>query len=140
MKNWNEQILTELLEKGLIRGYTATTQPKQANTPTKAKRSKYNAKRTEVDGIVFDSAKEANRYRELKFLLKAGLIGFLELQVEFELNEGGTHSLKYLADFVYIKSDTGQKIVEDCKGCRTAVYRKKRKLMLKIYNIEIFET
>ena len=109
-------------------------------TPPKKRRSKYNAKKTEVNGIVFDSAKEAQRYRQLLFLLKAGVIGLMERQVEFELNEGGTHSLKYLADFVYVRADTGEKVVEDCKGYRTKEYRKKKRLMKKIYNIEIFET
>jgi len=93
-----------------------------------------------VDGIIFDSEKEANRYRELSFLLKAGVIGLLERQVEFELNEGGTHSLKYIADFVYLRADTGEKVVEDCKGFRTKEYRKKKRLMREVHNIQIFET
>lgn len=106
---------------------------------TVKKRSKYGNTRKEVDGIVFDSIKEANRYRELKLLLKAGAIGLLELQVPFELNQGGTHSLKYIADFVYLDALTGQKIVEDAKGHRTREYLKKRRLMLKIHNIKIKE-
>ena len=93
-----------------------------------------------MDGIIFDSEKEANRYRELSFLLKAGVIGLLERQVEFELNEGGTHSLKYIADFVYLRADTGEKVVEDCKGFRTKEYRKKKRLMREVHNIQIFET
>ena len=104
------------------------------------KRSKYNAKKTEVDDIVFDSAKEANRYKELKLLLKAGHIGLLQRQVEYELNDGGTHSLKYIADFVYLDMATGETIVEDCKGFRTKEYRKKRRLMFKVYKIKIVET
>ncbi len=105
----------------------------------KEKRSKYGAKKTEVDGIVFDSKKEARRYSELKILLKAGLIGQLELQVPFELNKGGSHSLKYIADFVYIDTTTGEKVVEDVKGFRTREYKKKKRLMLIIYNIQIKE-
>jgi hypothetical protein len=93
-----------------------------------------------VDGIVFDSEREANRYKQLSFLLKAGVIGLLERQVAFELNEGGTHSLKYVADFVYVRQDTGERIVEDCKGFRTKEYRKKKRLMRQVYNIKIFET
>jgi hypothetical protein len=140
MKNWTELILIQLLEKGLIRSYTELTAPKSESTGKRKRRSKYNATKTDVDGIMFDSEKEANRYRELKFLLKAGVIGLLELQVEFELNEGGTHSLKYLADFVYRRADTGERIVEDCKGFRTKEYRKKKRLMRQVHNIEIFET
>ena len=89
---------------------------------------------------MFDSIKEANRYKELLILLKAGEIGHLELQVPFELNEGGTHSYKYVADFVYLDARTGQKIVEDTKGHRTREYLKKRRLMKKVHGINILET
>ena len=42
--------------------------------------NKYNAKKTELDGIVFDSRKEAGRYAELKLLERAGHIEDLTLQ------------------------------------------------------------
>ena len=103
------------------------------------KKHKYGASKTEVNGIVFDSKKEANRYKELLLLLKAGAIGILQLQVSYELNEGGSHSLKYIADFVYIDSVSGQKIVEDAKGYRTKEYLKKKRLMLKVHGIKINE-
>ena len=47
--------------------------------------SKYKAQKTEVDGILFDSKKEAKRYAELKFLEKAGEISNLVLQPLFVL-------------------------------------------------------
>jgi hypothetical protein len=103
------------------------------------KKSKYGNNKRVVDDIEFDSEKEADYYRKLKILLKAGKIGFLELQVPYELNPGGTHSLKYIADFVFVDSETGEKKVVDVKGFRTAVYRKKRRLMWKIYKIKIIE-
>jgi len=34
--------------------------------------SKYNSKKTTIDGILFQSKKEAERYTELKLLEKAG--------------------------------------------------------------------
>lgn len=111
----------------------------QAEPKKDKKRSKYNASITEVDGIKFDSKKEATRYRELQLLLKAGEIGLLQLQVPFELNEGGSHSLKYVADFVYIRTKTGEKVIEDAKGYRTEIYRKKKRLMKKVHDIEIRE-
>lgn len=104
-----------------------------------AKKSKYGNKKTEVNGIKFDSIKEANYYKKLLILLKAGEIGLLELQVPYELNPGGTHSLKYVADFRYTETKTGEQKVIDVKGMRTAVYKKKRKLMKKIFNITIIE-
>ena len=112
-------------------------QPSKVSAP---KRSKYGAKKTEVNGIMFDSIKEANRYKELLLLLKAGHIGLLQLQVPFELNQGGTHSLKYIADFVYMDAATGQRVVEDAKGYRTKEYKNKKRLMAKIHNIKIKET
>lgn len=110
-----------------------------ATQPEKKKKSKYGNSKKEVDRIVFDSVKEAKRYKELKLLIKAGAIGQLELQVPFELNNGGTHSLKYIADFVYINAITGEKVVEDAKGYRTKEYRKKKRLMKKVHNIKIKE-
>ena len=44
------------------------------------KKHKYGATKSEVNGIVFDSKKEANRYKELLLLLKAGAIGILQLR------------------------------------------------------------
>lgn len=108
--------------------------------PAKKRKSKFGNNKKEIDGILFDSEREAKRYGELKLLRKAGEIGLIELQVPFELNEGGSHSLKYIADFVYYNAKTGEKIVEDCKGFRTVVYKKKRKLMFKIHGIKIKET
>ena len=43
------------------------------------KKSKYGNKKYEVDGIKFDSKREANRYRELKVFEKAKLIKDLKL-------------------------------------------------------------
>lgn len=106
----------------------------------KTGKSKFGNNKKEIDGILFDSEKEARRYGELKLLLKVGEIGLLELQVPYELNEGGTHSLKYIADFVYRDAKTGEKIVEDTKGFKTKIYLKKRRLMLKLHGIKIKET
>lgn len=105
----------------------------------KKKKSKYGNKKCVVDDIEFDSIKEADYYRKLKILLKAGKIGLLELQKEYELNPGGTYSLKYLADFVFIDSRTGEKKIVDVKGFRTAVYRKKKRLMWRVHGIKVIE-
>jgi hypothetical protein len=105
----------------------------------KVKKHKYSSKKTVVDDIEFDSVKEAKRYKELKLLLKVGEIGMLQRQVPFELNPGGTHSLKYVADFCYITRE-GVRVTEDCKGFRTGEYLKKKRLMKKVHQIEIRET
>lgn len=102
--------------------------------------SKYRAKKTVVDGIKFDSKREAERYCELKLLEKAKEIRNLELQPRFLLQDkfkdrnGKTHrKIEYVADFMYIDKD-GKKIVEDVKGVLTDVYKIKKKMFLKKYD------
>ena len=117
--------------------------------------NKYRNTKTIVDGIEFDSRKEAARYKELKLLEAAGEISNLEMQVKFVLIptqrepdfvgvRGGIKKGKviekecsYLADFVYIRD--GKVIVEDTKGIRTKDYIIKRKLMLYLLGIRIQE-
>lgn len=103
--------------------------------------SKYhNIKTVTSDGIKHDSIKEANRWCELKLLERAGEIQDLQRQVKFELipKQEGERAVYYVADFTYIED--GKKIVEDAKGCRTDVYKLKKKLLLWRYGIKIKET
>lgn len=99
--------------------------------------SKYKNKKTQIDMYVFDSAKEAKRYRELKLLERAGEISNLELQPHFLLQDsfkknGRTYrKIEYVADFKYIEK--GKIIVEDVKGIQTDVFKIKHKLFEKIY-------
>ena len=127
--------LERLKSEGKIRGWTESG--KGINVATK---SKYGNKKTEIDGIIFDSAKEAKRYIELRYLLKLGEIKYLERQVEFQLDVNGEKVASYYADVVY--ENDGEMIVEDVKSRFTkglAVYRLKKKLMLQCHNIEIKE-
>lgn len=101
------------------------------------RKHKYGAKRTEVDGVKFDSRKEANRYMTLKLLERDGYIADLKRQVKFELNEGGTFSYKYILDFQYIDTETGLWIYEDVKGVLTTEFKKKMKLMKSVHGITI---
>ena len=100
--------------------------------------TKYNSKKTIVDGIEFDSKKEANRYCELNLLESAGQIKNLQLQPRFILQESFKYQgkterkIEYVADFMYEEKD-GQVVVEDTKGFKTDVYKLKRKLFLKKY-------
>ena len=125
-----------------------------------AKTNKYNANKVSVDGIEFDSKKEAKRYQELFLLQKAGEIYMLERQKVYELlpaqrepdtvgKRGGVikgklleRAVEYVADFVYTNKN-GETVVEDVKGFREggayAVFVLKRKLMLYRYGIKIIE-
>lgn len=121
---------------------------------------KYGNKKYTVDGITFDSMREAHRYQELRALQKAGIIQELKLQVKFVLiptqraestevykkgkNKGKPklgkvleNECSYYADFTYLEN--GILVVEDAKGVRTEVYRIKKKLMLKVHGIKIKE-
>lgn len=103
---------------------------------------KYNAKKTAVDGITFDSKKEATRYRELKALERVGKIDRLELQPRFVLMDGfryegkAVRKIEYVADFLYRDLSTCELVVEDVKGVKTDVYKLKKKLFLKHYGNE----
>lgn len=109
-----------------------------------ARGSKYHAKKTTVDGIQFDSAKEAKRYTKLRDMEEAGEIEGLRLQVPFEILpsfecEGVKYrGMKYIADFVYYRD--GVRVVEDVKGAKTPEYRMKKKLMAYMNHINIKES
>lgn len=107
---------------------------------------KYYNKKTTIDGIVFDSAKEAKRYNELKMLERAHIIDNLQMQKVFELqpkyiNCIGQHirAITYIADFYYYDNEFKKWVVEDTKGFRTEVYKIKKKLFEYKYNMIIKE-
>lgn len=123
-------------------------------------RSKYGSRKVTVDGITFDSKKEAARYQELKLLERAGEIADLQRQVKYILipaqYEHPTSMTKsgrgkclerecsYIADFTYLVPvlEGGVPfvpVVEDTKGFRTEAYKIKRKLMLSVHGIKIKE-
>lgn len=102
--------------------------------------SKYGARKTEVDGILFDSVAEADRYSQLKLLEYNGDIKDLVLQPAYPLIVNELKIGVYKADFVYRDCKTNQVVVEDCKGFRTREFIMKRKLMQALYGITILET
>ncbi len=119
------------------------------------KPNKYKNRKTEVNGITFDSAKEANRYKELLLLQRSGTIRNLRLQPQFTLTEGykdaetgeSVRALRYIADFSYEICDGNSAesperwkvVVEDVKGKKTKEYNIKKKLMLNNKGIRIHE-
>lgn len=102
--------------------------------------AKYGNTKVEIDGMPFDSKREAARWRELRLLERAGEISDLRRQVRYELvpKLPGERPVDYIADFVYRDKD-GNEVVEDVKGVRTPVYVIKRKLMLWRHGIRIRE-
>lgn len=121
----------------------------QANAKKAGKMShnKYNAVKTTVNGIKFDSKKEAARYEELIVLSDSGIIKNFKLQPQFTLQEGyktpsgkAVRALKYVADFSYT-DESGKLVVEDVKSRATAtrVYQMKKKLLLERFGVEVKE-
>ena len=129
---WTPEQL-EAYQKRLGRG---ASPPESSTLAAKAPRkSKMGNRRTTVNGEAFDSQREADRYRDLLLLFKAGEISKPARQVRFPL-PGGVH---YVADFLYFDLKRGI-VVEDAKGFRTAQYRDKAKQMRAIWGITILET
>ena len=119
--------------------------------------AKYNNTKTRG----YDSKREYHRSLLLKQMQRDGEISDLREQVVFELIPKQTEVIiiervlkkgiklvekevvveracAYIADFVYIQN--GKRIVNDSKGICTEVYRIKKKLMLLIHGIKVFET
>src|SRR5689334_18473563 len=69
------------------------------------KANKYSAIKTEVDGIIFDSKREAARYTELRLLQRARKISGLRLKVKYELIVKGHKIGSYTSDFEYEEAD-----------------------------------
>ena len=121
--------------------------------------NKYRNIKTEVEGIVFDSRKEAKYYLYLKQLLHDGKISSLQRQVPYELvpavyEEQIIHlktkdkavkklvqrPILYVADFVYVENTTGETVVVDVKGQKATMTKEfvmKKKMMLAFLNIKI---
>ena len=106
-------------------------------------RNKYGAKKTVVDGITFDSKKEAERYKVLQAMADKEEITHLELQPKYRCEIGGKLICTYKADFRYFQqTENGmQLMVEDVKGYKTPIYRLKKKLVEALYpGVVITET
>ena len=120
--------------------------------------NKYYNKKCTVNGIIFDSRKEARRYQELLLLQRAGVIKSLQRQGMYvlipeeyesferygkngqELTPGKKlieRECAYVADFVY--EEDGKTVIEDTKGFKTKDFIIKRKLMLYTHGIRIRE-
>ena len=107
-------------------------------------RSKYHAKKVVIDGLTFDSKKEAQRYGELLLLQRAGHLHSLKVHPPFELQAkfhhpiaGNQRAMTYTADFSYVEAPPRGwgSVVEDVKtkATKTEAYKLRRKLFLKRY-------
>jgi hypothetical protein len=120
--------------------------------------NKYRNKKVELDGILFDSKKEADVYQDLKDQKTKGYISDFQRQVRYELVPAAYEekevrdkkdrlvrkkvcvekAVDYVADFVVTFPD-GEVSVIDPKGKKTKDYIIKRKLMRHVHGIAIKE-
>jgi len=95
---------------------------------------KYRNKPKEVDGIKFQSQKEADYYTYLK---NCEDVSFFLRQVPFDL----PGKIRYFCDFaVFYGSGSGQlyrTVFVDIKGYQTPVFKIKKKQVESLYNITI---
>lgn len=111
------------------------------------KRSKYRNVKTEVDGLLFDSRREAEYWMLLRARQDLGEIRELRRQVDFPLlcpvalAAPGVNAQvsTYIADFTYVDARDGSRHVVDAKGHKTREYLLKRKWLELQTNIVIEE-
>ncbi|WP_249323475.1 DUF1064 domain-containing protein [Wansuia hejianensis] len=124
---WSEEEYEEFLER---KGTYIQSKSKKKN--------KYRNIKTQVDGITFDSKKEAEYYCKLKLLKQAGEIKDFGLQPRYELQptfrKNGTtyRAITYVADFIITNLDGTTEVV-DIKGVETQVFKIKQKLFEYMY-------
>lgn len=108
-----------------------------------ARRSKYGAIRVTIDGIAFDSKREAARYLQLKARWRAGEIANLEVHPCYELHVNGERIGRVTLDFRYIDLlKRGAHVVEDAKSPATHKARDwvlRKKLLKAIHGVEVQE-
>jgi hypothetical protein len=130
----------------------AKTQPLPGvKVNTRPSTQKYGNHAVRVDGILFDSQREAARYQELTHLAAAGLISSIEIHPGFPLivkelhRESGPEILHtvgmYHADFKYRDHRTGAWVVEDVKSnpTKTEAYKLRKKIVEAVHGITIVE-
>lgn len=132
MTTWNE-LPAHLVSK--IRSDSVTA---PANLPGAVPVLKYGNRVTEVDGIRFDSEKEADYYWQLHWLMREGTVKSIELQPEFVLQPAYEVAGKKIRPIIYkadfkVTEASGHVYYVDTKGMRTQVYLLKKKMLLYKY-------
>lgn len=108
------------------------------SAPVEHKRRKYRNKTAIVDGVRFDSQKEAHRWGILRLMQRNGLIRDLQRQVRIPLRGADGNPLRfvpsgraafYIADFAYHDVPKGVDVIEDAKGVQTDTFKLKRAIL-----------
>lgn len=96
--------------------------------------------RTVVDGITFDSKREAGRYQTLKLMEQHGAVRELRVHPVYPLVVNGVHVCDYEADYEY-RNTANALVIEDVKGRKSGgpfeLFKLKAKLMKALYGVEV---
>jgi hypothetical protein len=93
--------------------------------------NKFNARKTEVDGIIFDSKAEAERYGTLKLLERAKQVRSVSVKPEYPLKVNGVLIGYFTPDFGYFEG--GRNFVDDVKGVVTAEASLRMRIFMACY-------
>lgn len=93
-------------------------------------RTKYGNHRVKIDGITFDSKREARDYLLLKNRLASGKIECFCRQVTIRLGDKKGVGTSYRADFVFFDKVRNSWVIWDSKGMETKEYQVKRAWLL----------
>jgi hypothetical protein len=117
---------------------------KDGRVVNKSKSSKFNNRKSLIDGHTFDSIKESEFYGSLKLKKQAGLIKDFQMQVQYDIIVNNIHIAYYYLDFL-IENNDGSFEYIDIKGkdkksnkfIKTSVFAIKKRLVEALYHIKI---
>ena len=117
---------------------------KDGRVVNKTKSSKFNNRKSLIDGHTFDSIKESEFYGSLKLKKQAGLIKDFQMQVQYDIIVNNIHIAYYYLDFL-IENNDGSFEYIDIKGkdkksnkfIKTSVFAIKKRLVEALYHIKI---
>lgn len=104
---WTEADVDTFVRR--VRGVAAVPTLQKPGKPRK-----YRNEKVDLDGVTFDSKKEAARWQELCLLWNAGKISALRRQVPYALHVNGQLIGRFTPDFFYVEK--GRQTAEDVKS------------------------
>lgn len=102
-----------------------------------AKKNKYGAIPTTLDGIRFASKREASYYAELKRRADLGEVYEVQLQPRFSFVHNGVLIGTYKPDFMFWDAIAHRNRVVDVKGVETREFRTNLRMMRAFHKIEV---
>lgn len=118
MSKFNADLANPDRPKGKTKDERIPAADLRASASPVKRTNKFNARKTELDGILFDSKAEAERYGTLKLLEHAKQVRSVTVKPEFPLKINGVLIGHFTPDFGYFEG--GRQYVDDVKGMITA--------------------